>query len=70
MDLTNDNRAAAVEQYILQKAIEAKVVKEIKISQPRNPNKWGKSLAPWYTEDCRKARQALAEAKRNFGKGD
>jgi hypothetical protein len=27
-------------------------------------------MAPWYTEDCRKARQALAEAKRNFGKGD
>ena len=27
-------------------------------------------MAPWYTEDCRKARQALAEAKRNCGKGD
>jgi hypothetical protein len=41
-ELTNDERAAAVEQYILEKATEAKVVKEIKVSHPRNPNKWGK----------------------------
>ncbi len=27
-------------------------------------------MAPWYTKDCRKARQALAEAKRDFEKGD
>jgi hypothetical protein len=69
-NLTNDARAAAVEKYILQQAVEAKVVKEIKISRPRNPNKWGKSLAPWYTDACRKARQDLAAAKRDFGKGD
>ena len=41
-ELSNDDRAAAVEQYILEQAIKAKVVKQIKITQPRNPNKWGK----------------------------
>jgi hypothetical protein len=48
----------------------AGVVKEIKTTQPRNPNKWGKTLAPWYNDDCRSAKQALATAKRNYGKGD
>ncbi len=53
---SNDDRAELVETYILQKAIEAGVVKEVTITQPKNPNKWGKSLAPWYNDECRKAR--------------
>ena len=28
----------------------AGVVREIKITSPKNPNKWGKTLAPWFTE--------------------
>ena len=39
---TNETRAAAVEQYILTQAVQAGVVKEITITQPKNPNKWGK----------------------------
>lgn len=66
----NDERAAAVEKYILERALEAGVVQEIKITQPRNPNKWGKTLAPWYNDDCRQAKKALADAKRQYGKGD
>jgi hypothetical protein len=38
----NETRAAAVEQYILTQAVQAGVVKEITITQPKNPNKWGK----------------------------
>jgi hypothetical protein len=38
----NETRAAAVEQYILAQAVQAGVVKEITITQPKNPNKWGK----------------------------
>jgi hypothetical protein len=46
------------------------VVKEIKLATPKNPNKWGKTLAPWFNEECREARKSLAEAKKLYGKGD
>jgi hypothetical protein len=40
------------------------VVKEIVITCPKNPNKWGKTLAPWFTEECREAKRNMARAKR------
>jgi hypothetical protein len=46
------------------------VVKEIKTTVPKNPNKWGKTLAPWYTEECREAKKQLVETRRQYGKGD
>jgi hypothetical protein len=46
------------------------VVREIIIKRPRNPNKWGKTLAPWFNEECRKAKKTLAETRRNYNKGD
>jgi hypothetical protein len=46
------------------------VVKEIKTTVPKNPNKWGKTLAPWFTEECREAKKQLAETRRQYGKGD
>jgi hypothetical protein len=33
------------------------VVKKITIQQPKNPNKWGKTLAPWFNEECREAKK-------------
>ena len=51
--MDNDVRAAEVEKYILEQAVTAGVVKQIIIKQPKNPNKWGKTLAPWFTEECR-----------------
>ena len=53
---SNDDRAAAVEKYILNKAVETGVVKEFKFTQPRNPNKWGKTLAPWFNDKCKEAK--------------
>jgi hypothetical protein len=46
------------------------VVKEIKLTAPKNPNKWGKTLAPWFNEDCREKKKSLAEARKLYGKGD
>jgi hypothetical protein len=48
----------------------AGVVKKIKITPPRNPNKWGKTLAPWFDDTCRDAKKELARMKRLYGKGD
>jgi hypothetical protein len=67
MESSNEARATAVEHYILQQGVAAGVVKEITITQPRNPNKWGKTLAPWFNDDCREAKKAVAEAKRIYG---
>jgi hypothetical protein len=67
---SNEDRAAAVEEFILEAATTAGVVKKITLTRPKNPNKWGKTLAPWFNEECREAKKGLAEAKRNFGKGD
>jgi hypothetical protein len=46
------------------------VVKKIVTTHPKNPNKWGKTLAPWFNEECREAKKGLAKAKRMYGKGD
>ena len=67
---TNEDRAAAVEEYILQQATTAGVVKKIVLTCPKNPNKWNKTMAPWFNEECREAKKGLAEAKRLYGKGD
>jgi hypothetical protein len=45
-------------------------VKEIQIKSPKNPNKWGKTLAPWFNEICRDAKREMARARREYGKGD
>jgi hypothetical protein len=54
----------------LQEAVGAGVVKEIKVTTPRNPNKWGKTLAPWFNEQCREAKRAMGSARRIHGKND
>lgn len=67
---TNDDRAARVEQFILNEAVLAGVVRRVEITHPKNPNKWGKCLAPWFNEECRAAKKELAMAKRVYGRGD
>ena len=34
-----------------------------------NPNKWGKTLAPWFSEDCREAKKNLCKIRRLYPKG-
>jgi hypothetical protein len=54
----------------LDEAVTAGVVKKITITTPRNPNKWGKTLAPWFNDACRDAKREMAMTKREHGKGD
>ena len=67
---SNDDRAQAVETFILNEAVAAGVVKRNTWSHPRNPNKWGKTLAPWFDEKCRDAKKQLTHARRVYAKGD
>ena len=66
--LTNEIRSAKVEQFLLDKACELGVVRRVEFSNPTNPNKWGKTLAPWFTEECREAKRARARAVREHGR--
>ena len=59
-----------MEKLILDEAVIAGVVKKITITTPRNPNKWGKTLAPWFNDKCREAKRELGKLKREYGKGD
>jgi hypothetical protein len=53
---------------MLEEAVRAGVVREITITEPKNPNKWGKTLAPWFNEDCRVAKRAMAHARKVYGR--
>jgi elongation factor P hydroxylase len=57
---TNEERAAKVEKYILEQAVDAGVVKCIRKTTPKNPNKLHKTLAPWYNDQCREAKKEMA----------
>ena len=68
--LDNDARSAAMEAFLLDQALKAGVVKKVSLVQPRNPNKLGKALAPWFTEECRAAKRELVRARREHGRDD
>jgi hypothetical protein len=68
--MTNELRATTVEKYILEQAVQAGVVKRTTLTTPRNPNKWGKTLAPWFSDKCREAKKDRARLQRLYGKGD
>jgi hypothetical protein len=66
--LSNSARSDAVEAFLLTEAVDLGVVKEVVRSTPHNPNKWGKTLAPWFTPACREARGAFVQARRAHGR--
>jgi hypothetical protein len=70
MQHTNEERAATVEQFILDQAVTAGVVKKVVITPPKNPNKWGKTLAPWFSDKCRDAKREVAKNRREHGNED
>lgn len=43
-------------------------MKEQKPIRSHNPNKWGKHLAPWFTEECRTSRNAYVRLRRAEGR--
>ncbi len=54
----------------MQEAVGAGVVRKITITTPKNPNKWGKTLAPWFNEKCREAKRDMGRARRLHGRND
>ena len=64
VSISNDERAERVEAFILNEAVILGVVRKIEMKAPKNPNKWGKTLAPWFTEECRVARHTVVKLRR------
>jgi hypothetical protein len=68
-ELTNDERAAQVELFLLDQATTAGVVDVSSTNcQFANPNKWDKHLAPWFTEQCTTTRRTFRTLQRKFGR--
>lgn len=44
------------------------VVRQVEHRVPANPNKWGKALTPWFTEECREAKQEYLRLGRLEGR--
>ena len=63
----NDLRAQKIESFLIAEAIKAGVLSTHHISNSRNPNKWDKHLAPWFSEECKIAKAECKEAKIKFG---
>ncbi len=43
-------------------------MKRIEIKTPKNPNKWGKQLAPWFDDKYKAAKNLYLEAKYIHGR--
>jgi hypothetical protein len=67
--LTNDDRAARVEEFLLDQATKAGVL-DVSSTQRKcmNPNKWDKHLAPWFTAPCAVSRRSFRSAKKQYGR--
>ena len=52
----NEMRTCKIEEYLIQEAKKAGVIKVIPIKMQKNPNRWAKHLAPWFGEQCKAAR--------------
>lgn len=68
VQLSNEQRAGAIEQFLIAEAESAGVVKQIELKPHRNPNKWTKQLAPWFNDKCRDSKKAWQAAKYLHGR--
>lgn len=55
--MSNEDKSAAMETYLIESGEEAGVVSVRRVKPPLNPNRWGKHLAPWFDSACRECKQ-------------
>ena len=63
----NDRRAEKIEEFLIAEAVKAEVMTKKTITANNNPNKWEKTLAPWYNEECREAKRHLLHCRHTHG---
>jgi hypothetical protein len=64
----NELRTQKVEEFLVDEAINAGVVKAKETRQYKKPNRWAKHLAPWFNEVCKEAKREYKIQKRIYGK--
>ena len=64
----NDLRTEKIEEFLITEAVKIEVMSKTVITESKNPNKWDKHLAPWFTAKCATTRRELRRAQRQFGK--
>jgi hypothetical protein len=64
----NEKRASRIEELFLDEALKAGVIRISKARKFKNPNRYEKQMAPWFTEACREARNTYKQVKRAHGR--
>jgi hypothetical protein len=64
----NEQKTQQLEEFLIEEAIKAGVVKAKTMRQSKNPNRWAKHLAPWFNEACKEAKREYRKHKRQYGK--
>jgi hypothetical protein len=52
----NDIRAEQIEEFMIAEAVATGVMTKKAVRVNKNPNKWEKHMAPWYTAECKEAK--------------
>lgn len=60
----NEERAAAIETFLVEEAHREGVIRVLKHRAYKNPNRLEKILAPWFNEVCLKAKAEYKQMKR------
>lgn len=66
--MKNDERTMKIEEYMMAEAQKLGVVKMGTVRRFKNPNRWEKQLAPWFSEECRDKRSQYKMIKKKYGR--
>jgi hypothetical protein len=50
-----------IEKYLIAEAVTAGVMTKKTITPSKKTNKWEKHMAPWFNDECKKAKQHCAQ---------
>jgi hypothetical protein len=64
----NETRTERIEKFLIAEAMTVGVIKAIQLKHYKNPNRWAKHLAPWFSAICKDARRNYKQQKRQYGK--
>ena len=65
--VNNEDRAAQVEAFLIDEAVKAGAIQRIEITRAKNPNRWVKDMAPWFTEECKKYKKEMRHVRKTNG---
>jgi hypothetical protein len=67
-EYSNEGCTEKLEAFLLEEALAAGVIEVATRRTAKNPNKWAKHMAPWYTTQCKAARARYRAAVKHNGR--